>query len=63
MSWYVLKSARRALCILALVATGLASFASAQRVTQTNLVSDVPGWAATLDPNLVNAWGIAFSLG
>ncbi len=28
---------------------------------QTNLVSDVPGWAAVQDPNLVNAWGIDFS--
>ncbi len=28
--------------------------------TQTNLVSDVPGMAATTDPNLVNPWGIAF---
>jgi uncharacterized protein (TIGR03118 family) len=25
---------------------------------QTNLVSDVPGWAARVDSNLVNAWGI-----
>jgi uncharacterized protein (TIGR03118 family) len=27
---------------------------------QTNLVSDVPGWAATTDPNLVNPWGASF---
>jgi uncharacterized protein (TIGR03118 family) len=27
--------------------------------TQTNLVSDVPGMAATTDPNLVNPWGMA----
>ena len=26
---------------------------------QQNLVSDVPGWAAHTDPNLVNAWGIS----
>lgn len=26
---------------------------------QTNLVSDVPGWAARVDSALVNAWGIA----
>ncbi|MFI5099367.1 MAG: TIGR03118 family protein [Actinomycetes bacterium] len=26
---------------------------------QTNLVSDVPGWAALTDPNLVNAWGLS----
>src|SRR5437016_1108260 len=27
---------------------------------QTNLVSDIPGLAASTDPNLVNRWGIAF---
>jgi uncharacterized protein (TIGR03118 family) len=31
------------------------------RVTQTNLTSDQPGVAANLDPNLVNAWGLAVS--
>src|SRR6185437_10143840 len=30
-----------------------------QHYTQTNLVSDMPGVAATTDPNLVNAWGIS----
>src|SRR5215218_109893 len=30
------------------------------RYQQTNLVSDVPGLAATLDPQLVNPWGISF---
>jgi uncharacterized protein (TIGR03118 family) len=29
--------------------------------TQTNLVSDVMGWAAHTDPTLVNAWGLAWS--
>lgn len=29
--------------------------------SQTNLVSDLPGVAKTLDPNLVNPWGMAFS--
>lgn len=33
----------------------------AGRVTQTNLVSDQPGVAAVTDPQLVNAWGIAFN--
>ena len=28
---------------------------------QTNLVSDVPGLAATTDPNLKNPWGVSFS--
>src|SRR3954470_22579205 len=30
-------------------------------VLQTNLVSDLPGVAQNLDPNLVNPWGIAES--
>jgi uncharacterized protein (TIGR03118 family) len=29
--------------------------------TQTNLVSDTPGAAPTIDPNLINPWGIARS--
>ena len=61
MSWYVPKSVRSALFAFVVVATGFTTFAGAQKYNQTNLVSDVPGWAATLDPNLVNAWGIAFS--
>lgn len=31
----------------------------AQHYKQTNLVSNIPGMAATTDPNLVNAWGIS----
>lgn len=29
--------------------------------SQTNLVSDIPGLAATTDPNLKNPWGMSFS--
>ena len=61
MSWYVPKSVHRSLLALVLVASGFTNLASAQRYVQTNLVSDVPGMAATLDPHLVNSWGIAFS--
>ena len=32
-----------------------------QPVVQTNLVSDQPGVAAVQDPQLVNAWGLAFN--
>jgi uncharacterized protein (TIGR03118 family) len=32
----------------------------AQTYTQTNLVSDLPGWAQKTDPNLVNPWGATF---
>src|ERR1051325_2373184 len=39
----------------------LAASASAQHYQQTNLVSDVPGPAATTDPPLVNPWGLARS--
>lgn len=34
---------------------------SADYFTQNNLVSDVPGMAATTDPNLKNPWGVAFA--
>ncbi len=34
---------------------------AAERLVQTNLVSDQPGVARALDPNLVNAWGLAFN--
>jgi uncharacterized protein (TIGR03118 family) len=34
---------------------------SKQGPVQTNLVSDIPGFAVTTDPNLVNPWGIANS--
>jgi len=40
---------------------GLSTNVFAQRFQQTNLVSDVPGLAATTDPNLVNPWGLARS--
>jgi uncharacterized protein (TIGR03118 family) len=39
----------------------LSTSAYAQRFQQTNLVSDIPGMAATTDPNLVNPWGLARS--
>ena len=55
---------RSGLWMACLIASfGFTSLASAQKYTQTNLVSDIPGLAATTDPNLVNAWGIAFSSG
>ena len=40
-----------------------ATSAVAQRYNQTNIVSDIPGLAITTDPNLKNAWGIAFGPG
>ncbi len=49
---------------LLLVLSGLLSgFASAQRVHQFNIISDVPGVARTTDTQgqLVNPWGISFS--
>jgi hypothetical protein len=30
-------------------------------VTQTNIVSDLPGQASATDPHLKNAWGLAFN--
>jgi len=40
-----------------------AASAVAQRFAQTNIVSDLPNVAITMDPNLKNAWGIAFGPG
>lgn len=47
--------------LLAVVA--ISGTAAAQRYTQTNLVSDIPGMAAVTDPHLKNPWGISFSPG
>lgn len=49
------------MAILAIVLTG--ATAVAQRYAQTNIVSDIPNLAITTDPNLKNAWGIAFGTG
>lgn len=62
MSWCASLRARAALPLMCFaLVTSLAIGASAQKYVQTNLVSDVPGWAKTVDPHLVNAWGMAFS--
>jgi uncharacterized protein (TIGR03118 family) len=66
------RSTFRVCLIFLVISLALVSLASAQKYVQTNLVSDVPGLAATLDPNctnppssdgcaLINAWGIDFS--
>jgi len=47
-----------ALCLLSAIAHANTQNAI---ITQTNLVSDVPGLAAFTDPDLVNPWGISFS--
>jgi len=44
--------------LLAVVA--ISGTAVAQRYSQTNLVSDIPGMAAVTDPHLKNPWGISF---
>jgi hypothetical protein len=40
-----------------------AGVANADGFSQTNLVSNLPGLAATTDPNLVNPWGVSFANG
>src|SRR5262245_31743060 len=45
--------------LLALLAPGTATAAQGGDYTVTKLVSDQPGVTAHLDPNLVNAWGLA----
>ena len=48
--------------LLVLFSTALASHAAgANRYTQHNLVSDIPGIAEQTDPNLVNPWVISMS--
>src|ERR1700720_1845844 len=36
---------------------------AADGFTQNNLISNMPGLAATTDPNLVNPWGVSFANG
>jgi uncharacterized protein (TIGR03118 family) len=57
----VCKTLLSAVTLLGIVVC--AASALAQRYTQTNIVSDIPNLAITTDPNLVNAWGIAFAPG
>jgi uncharacterized protein (TIGR03118 family) len=54
------SGAAAAVAITILAAAGFVAPASAagNSYTATNLVSDVPGLAAHLDPDLVNAWGL-----
>jgi len=57
-----MRSLERAAVFLVLLSTALASHApGANRYTQHNLVSDIPGIADQTDPNLVNPWGISMS--
>ena len=46
---------------LALTVSLAAKQPPSRRFAQTNLVSDVPGLAATTDPHLVNPWGLVAS--
>src|SRR5262245_14498489 len=53
---------RRSLCVLAFVVLiSISASVRAQHYIQPNLVSDIPGLAATTDPHLVNPWGLAAS--
>src|SRR6266511_3143513 len=51
-------SAVPAICLLALAAIAPAAAGAANAYHVTKLVSDQPGVAAHMDPNLVNAWGL-----
>src|SRR2546425_2825598 len=46
--------------LVGVLLASVSSPASAQSYKQENLVSDLPGVAATRDPNLINPWGIVF---
>jgi uncharacterized protein (TIGR03118 family) len=58
-SWRVAAVGVSALALAAPAAAGSASSHSTYK--RVNLVSDVPGRAQVTDPNLVNAWGAAYS--
>ena len=58
---FILPSGKKLAVAIAL-ALPLQSLA-ANVLTQTNLVSDVPGDAAHTDPNLKNPWGVSFAPG
>lgn len=54
----------RSLSIASLGLFAVATTINAQQhYKQTNLISDLPGMAATTDPNLVNPWGLSRSSG
>jgi uncharacterized protein (TIGR03118 family) len=52
---------RFAKVVCAIALTSAPGLLFADSFTQTNLVSDVPGMAVTLDPNLKNPWGVSFA--
>lgn len=59
-------SATRALLLIAVLAlisvgSGIPN-AAASGYVQTNLTSDIAGFAANTDPNLKNPWGMSFGL-
>src|SRR5882762_1889555 len=59
---HLMRKFERSAVFLVLFSIALASDAAgANRYTQHNLVSDIPGIADQTDPNLVNPWGISMS--
>jgi uncharacterized protein (TIGR03118 family) len=50
--------------VVGLALLGLSNVVSADALgySQTNLTSDIPGFAAELDPNLKNPWGMSFGV-
>jgi uncharacterized protein (TIGR03118 family) len=57
-----LTSVMTTVTALGALCTG-AGVANADGFSQTNLISNMPGLAATTDPNLVNPWGVSFANG
>jgi len=51
------------LAVFMVAATPTVLYSAPNTYSQQNLVSDLPGVAKFLDPDLVNPWGIAFSSG
>ena len=49
-----------AICAMSLMAVLPRGLSASTIYKQTNLVSDIPGLAVTMDPNLKNPWGVSF---
>jgi uncharacterized protein (TIGR03118 family) len=61
--WWNARMLTMAAALVVAVTVFLPVTASAQKYQRVNLVSDIPGVALRVDPNLINPWGVAFGPG
>jgi uncharacterized protein (TIGR03118 family) len=59
MQW--LSMCKKQFLVITLATFAFPNLTRAQHYTQTNLISDLPGMAAHIDPNLKNPWGLTRS--